>query len=298
MPASIVRELIGFMIKEEDSENVQNGEYREDDSMKMSDVTNYIIVILSRIKNLTMLSIDQLEKISLHLASQYTVVTNEKIKFVKIDEDSSSSNNDATLISSIASKLVLANVEMAINKSKHVSARTVGHLVHALQENIASNKQTRIAAAKCLHLLSSKKQLSYSREMLGIFYDLIASEVYDISVYMQATYTSCLHQQSTAMSITDEASEPLEASAMENVNELFQLNENGSKGSLKLADVDFADIINEQVLDILECEAGKRYKFENEKLFTLMEAILYMTNDDESAPIYVSKVLDIINIYK
>jgi hypothetical protein len=293
LPASIVNELIDLMNDKEDNQN------REDDSMKISYMANSIIVILSRVEHLVQISSDQLENISIHLASEYAVITNEKIKFVKVEDLVSTNNNEMiTLISSITSKLILANVEMTIKeKSKHMnlSARTVDHLVHALHENVAGNKQTRITAAKCLYLLSSQKQLPYTREMMSTIYDQMKSEIYDIImryVYMHAIYTSYLHQQST------EAAEPLEASEMENVSELFQLNENGSKGSLKLGDVKFEDIINEQVLDILEYETRKGYRFEDEKLFTLMEAILYMNNDDETTLIYTTKVLDILAAYK
>ena len=108
---------------------------------------------------------------------------------------------------------------------------------------------------------------------------------------LKVTYANRLLQ------MTKSTDKKLDTDHVNNISALFQLDEDGTKASLMFDNVEFADLINEQVLEILKSEALKEQKFEKEIVFTLMETILDPNRHTE-LDTYVVKVMEILGAYK
>ena len=229
---------------------------------------NFIIVILSLIQK-PIKSKTDLEKLSQKLDNDFVVVEIEsKIEFEKRTE----SNCDCTAISFLTCKLILAS----ITSKTEVNYQTLNKLLSAIDES--NDKQTKINIAKSIELLSKYENKLFDNYVAARIQNHVNNDVYDISVYMHSAYARSLAK------LAKTCKSPIEAIHLENLSSMFVYE------SLKLNDVDFAEEINKNVLETLQCEA-KKGQFEDENLFILINSILFSNEK------YLIEVLDILEEY-
>ena len=113
-----------------------------------------------------------------------------------------------------------------------LSAKTVDNLVLTLNGSMnMEDKQTKIAAAKCLYHAS--KYMSIPVESLSQMLELINDDTFDVSVYMQATYLCGCAKVACA------SDKQLDHIHLDNISSLY------AAESLKLGDNDYAPEINQ-----------------------------------------------------
>ena len=240
---------------------------------KNTDYSNYIILILSRM-NIKIGNTVDVDVLSCYLNSDDVEIIDqdEGIKF----EKSSDSNTNCTPISLMVSKLLKTSIENNVS----LSHPTVERILQLIRNSHKANKQTRIIAAKCIYQLKNKFKFDYDE--INMIQLSINDDVYDVKVYMQASYSCIL----AFISKTETA--PLNEMYMDTLS-TFQLYEN-----MKIGEEDYADEINQNTLETIKCEANKQ-EFKNENMFNLFEDILMISNNASEK--YVLVTLEILEAY-
>lgn len=246
---------------------------------------DFIVLILSRCGKQPVQNERDLELISKKLSSEQVVVEQD-YSIVKIVKNNWSKSTCSTSIALLTAQLLLAAIESSKAATK-VSEKTLQNLLMAVESS--KDKQAIIVAVKCVYLLSAVSQQSvckFSKEVLSSLQSLVDNEVYVVCTYVRAAYVLGL------ATLASEQSEPLQAVFMDSLSSIYV-----SQGTMMIGEKDFALDINENVLVILECEASKIQKFDDENLFVLLEGILYGNRDIKSSLKVTFKLQILLDIY-
>ena len=145
-----------------------------------------------------------------------------------------------------------------------------------LNSSSEEDKQTKIAAAKCLYCAS--KYMSFENGHLSEMLDLINNVVYDVGVYIQAAYLQ------GCVKLAFASDKCLDRIHLENMSSLYV------HESLKLGPNDYESEINKSLFKALLYEARKQ-EFNDKNLFLLFDSILGLNQK------YAAQVLDILAVY-
>ncbi len=236
---------------------------------------NYIIFILGRAiidkNDLFLQNADDLENISYKLDSDEVINFDEEEKKIFFEKRCETNrHNTSNQIGLLTANIILKSIE---NKVK-LSLKTIDNIILIIHSTNEDDKQTKIVAAKCLYYLSKYMSVQNLDEMR----ELINSDIYDVSVYMQSTY---LHGCCKIAFANDKQ---LNSVHLENISSLYVYE------SLRLNSKDFENEINQNLLRTLLYEA-KKQEFNDRDLFALFEHILIFNGK------YVSQIVEILLVY-
>ena len=229
---------------------------------------NYIIVILNRVikKENFIENQKNLEKISSKLSSTDVAQldSDSNMTFTQRSEENQHGNS----ISLLTANLLLLSVENQVQ----ITNQTINNIMAALNSD---DKQTKIISSKCIYNIS--KYMSLESDVLNQMKDFLNDQVYDVSVYILLAYSYGLVKLSQCI-------EPIGAILMDNLSSLF------ISGSLKLGEIDYANKINSNILQIYKLEAAKQ-QYEDSNVFILFDTILTL-NENQTV-----EVLEILQVY-